>query len=95
MQPQTLRHPSTHVTSVPQHQVPIYSSIPQYASYPSHHYSPYSSLPQPYTYEPYPAYGIPYANVQPHGQINSLKEPKESERRITYHPYTRYYTDYE
>jgi hypothetical protein len=94
--PQTLRHhPSTHVTSVPQHQVPIYSSIPQYASYPPHHYSGYTTLPHSYPYDPYLVSGIPYSNVHPYGQVSGLKEPKESERRITYHPYTRYYTDYE
>lgn len=94
--PQTLRHhPSTHITSAPQRQVPIYTNAPRYASYPTYQYPPYSSVPQSYAHDPYPAYGIPYANVQPYGQISGLKEPKESERRITYHPYTRYYTDYE
>lgn len=83
---------------------PAYNKAPIDNVPPSQPYG-YSYPPPSYGGYSYPPYvgsqvgtqmvggGVPQGYS--YGQGISYREPRESERRVTYHPYTRYYMDYE
>ncbi len=87
-----------------------YSSLPvsgvsgSYANYgmPYGNIYPYSYglggqyvYPGQYGYSGQYVYPGQYGYSGQYGQVKGYSEPRESERTVTYHPYTRYYTDYE